>query len=107
MDLFDLGCFFAYYVPAKALVNPLLKYAVIAYAAKQLGRVAGAKAKMGGIVSQQARMEVYPGIEKVNWLYKGAQYYDKAISLLVEEIKLQDERQGVLASDPDTLAELR
>jgi len=107
MDLFDLGCFFAYYVPAKALVNPLLKYAAVAYAAKQLGRVTGAKAIVGGIVSQKACMEVYPDIEKVNWLYKGAQYYDKAISLLVEEIKLQDERQGVVMGASDVLTHWR
>lgn len=57
MDLFDLGCYFGHLVPVQALLNPLLKYSACAYAAKQLGRVQGRKAVIGGIVCRQAEME--------------------------------------------------
>lgn len=86
MDLFDLGCYFAHQVPVQALSNPLLKFSACAYAAKQLGRVRGRKAIIGGIVSQQAAMELYPHPETVDWAYIGAKYYDKAIQLLMEEL---------------------
>ena len=86
MDLFDLGCYFAHQVPVRALSNPLLKFSACAYAAKQLFRVRGRKAIVGGIVTQQAAMELYPESETVDWEYIGAKYYDKAIQLLVEEL---------------------
>lgn len=91
MDLFDLGTYFASHVPVRAMSNPLLKYAACAYAAKQLGRVQGAKAMMGGVSSRQATMEIWP--EKDNdfpWL--GAKYYEKAIQLLMKE--LQPDAEG-------------
>lgn len=86
MDLFDLGCYFAHHVPILAISNPLLKHSVCAYAAKQLSRVGGRKAIVGGIVSDQALMELYPNSGKVDWVYVSAKYYDKAISLLMEEL---------------------
>ena len=86
MDLFDLGCYFAHHVPVQAINNPLLKYSACAYAAKQLGRVRGRKAVIGGIVTKQADMELYPHPETVDWAYIGAKYYDRAISLLMEEL---------------------
>ncbi|KAJ5655706.1 transcriptional regulator family: Fungal Specific TF [Penicillium longicatenatum] len=91
MDMFDLGTYFASHVPVRALSNPLLKYAACAYAAKQLGRVKGAKAKMGGVCSRQAAMELWP--DKHNDLtWVGAKYYEKAIQLLMKE--LQPDAEG-------------
>lgn len=86
MDLFDLGCYFAHHVPVQAISNPLLRYSACAYAAKQLGRVQGRKAIVGGIVSRQGDMENHPCSEGVDWAYIGAKYYDRAISLLMEEL---------------------
>jgi hypothetical protein len=86
MDLFDLGCYFAHIVPVQAVANPLLRYSACAYAAKQLGRVRGKKAIVGGTICQQADMETYPHPETVDWAYLGAKYYDKAIQLLMEEL---------------------
>ncbi|KAL3425207.1 zn 2cys6 transcription factor [Phlyctema vagabunda] len=86
MDLFDLGGYFAFQVPIQALTNPLLRYSACAYAAKQLGRVGGRKAVVGGLASYQAEMELFPQPEKVDWMYIGAKYYDKAISLLMAEL---------------------
>ncbi|KAI9766473.1 MAG: hypothetical protein M1835_007182 [Candelina submexicana] len=90
MDLFDLGTYFASHVPIRALSYPLLKYAACAYAAKQLGQVKGEKAIIGGICSEQANMEQFSDATKVDWNYKGAKYYEKAILLLMEA--LQGER---------------
>ena len=87
MDLFDLGTYFASYVPVKALTNPLLKYAACAYAAKQLGRVKGAKAPVGGVCSKQAVMETWPDARNVNWSWYGAKYYEKAIQFLMKELQ--------------------
>ncbi|KAG9239311.1 hypothetical protein BJ875DRAFT_221904 [Amylocarpus encephaloides] len=86
MDLFDLGCYFAHHVPVQAITNPLVRHSACAYAAKQLGRVRGRKAAIGGIVSRQADMELYPHPETVDWAYIGAKYYDRAIPLLIEEL---------------------
>ncbi len=86
MDLFDRGCYFAHHVPVQAVSNPLLRHSACAYAAKQLGRVRGKKAVVGGIVGKQADMELCPHPETVDWAYIGAKYYDKAISLLMEEL---------------------
>ena len=86
MDLFDLGCYFAHHVPVQSRSNPLLRFSACAYAAKQLGRVRGRKAIVGGLVNKQADMELYPHPETVDWAYIGAKYYDKAISLLMEEL---------------------
>ena len=87
MDLFDLGTYFASYVPVKALGNPLLKYAAVAYAAKALGRVQGKKPIMGGNVSRQARMELYPDALSIDWYHKAAEYYDTAVSLLRQTLQ--------------------
>jgi hypothetical protein len=83
MDLFDLGTYFASCVPVRARLNPLLKYAACAYAAKQLGRVKGAKAKMGGVCSRQAIMEVWHDKDN-DFAWIGAKYYEKAIQLLMK-----------------------
>ncbi|KAJ5134293.1 Transcription activator AMTR1 [Penicillium atrosanguineum] len=91
MDLFDLGTYFASYVPVRAMSNPLLKYAACAYAAKQLGRVKNAKATMGGVCSRQAIMEVWPDKDD-DFIWHGAKYYEKAIQLLMKE--LQPDAEG-------------
>jgi hypothetical protein len=103
MDLFDLGCYFANLIPVQSLSNPLLRFSACAYAAKQLGRVRGGKAIVGGLVSTQAEMELYPHPDSVDWAYIGAKYYDKAISLLMEELSnsgKQDLPMTPMAEEP-------
>lgn len=103
MDLFDIECYFAHHVPVAALSNPLLRFSACAYAAKQLSRVRGRKAVVGGITSRPSDMELYPRPESVDWEWIGAKYYDKAISLLMEELS----KSGVddLAMTPMTTIE--
>jgi hypothetical protein len=84
MDLYDFGNTFSSYVPVKALKSPLLRYSAIAIAAKQLGRVKGVKAIMGGVCRKQASTELYPNCEQTNWFYIAAKYYDRAITYLRE-----------------------
>jgi hypothetical protein len=86
MDLFDLGTYFASYIPVRARSNPLLKFAACAYSAKQLGRVKGAKAPMGGVCTQQAAMELWP-TKDPDFAWYGAKYYEKAIQLLMKELQ--------------------
>ena len=98
MDLFDLGCYFAHHVPVQAITNPLVRHSACAYAAKQLGRVRGRKAVVGGIISRQSDMEqLYPNPESVDWEYIGAKYYDRAISLLMEELLNSGSQETLLS----------
>lgn len=87
MDLFDLGTYFASYVPVKARENPLLKYAAVACAAKALARVQGHKSVQGGSATRQARAELYPDASLVDWKHKAAVFYDNAVSLLLQALK--------------------
>lgn len=87
MDLFDLGTYFSSYVPVKAHDNLLLKYAALAYSAKSLARIQGRKPIMGGSVTRLAQMETYPDTHLVDWSHKATQYYDMAVSLLLNAIK--------------------
>lgn len=104
MDLFDLDCYFSSIVPIKALSNLLLKCAACAYAAKQLYRVQGAKAIMGGRCSKQASMEVWPDADKVDWEWYGAKYYDKAIHLLMSELQ-HDSKSPAPLSTPEAFGQ--
>ncbi|KAI1948687.1 hypothetical protein LOZ12_005481 [Ophidiomyces ophidiicola] len=87
MDLFDLGAYFASYVPAKAFTTPVLRYAACAYAAKHLSRVKGMKGKPSILHGRQPTIESWPGIENTNWHLLGAAYYAKAIQFLMETLQ--------------------
>jgi hypothetical protein len=77
MDLFDSEKHFGQLVPLKALRDALLKNSIAAVAAKQLGRVQGRKPFLGSQAQEPAIMETIG--EGVDWYYKAANYYDKAI----------------------------
>ncbi|KAL4927250.1 uncharacterized protein BDV17DRAFT_299196 [Aspergillus undulatus] len=85
MDLYDFGTHFASQIPIQALRNPLLKYAACAQAAKQIGHVSVAR-PVGVRLSQ-----AFPGVQKdsknIDWCWKGAKYYEKAIQLLMKELQ--------------------
>lgn len=80
MDLFDKDEHFAHLVPLKALRDALLRNAIAAVAAKQLGRVKGSKPFIGKQCQKPAHMEIIEDEGGVNWFYKAANYYDKAIA---------------------------
>ena len=80
MDLFDEDKHFGHLVPLKALRDALLRNAIAAVAAKQLGRVKGQKPYMGRQSQKPATMEVLEDVPATDWFYKAANYYDKAIA---------------------------
>jgi hypothetical protein len=80
MDLFDQEKHFSNLVPLKALRDALLRNAIAAVAAKQLGRVKGAKSHVGMQCQKPAAMEVINDVPVSDWYYKAANYYDKAIA---------------------------
>ncbi|PIA91851.1 hypothetical protein CB0940_09484 [Cercospora beticola] len=81
MDLFDRDKHFTHLVPLKALRDALLRNAIAAVAAKQLGRVKGQKPFTGRQSQKPSAMEVLDdGTTEVDWFYKAANYYDKAIA---------------------------
>ncbi|KAK3067325.1 hypothetical protein LTR53_015885 [Teratosphaeriaceae sp. CCFEE 6253] len=80
MDLFDKDKHFSHLVPLKALRDALLRNAIAAVAAKQLGRVNGQKPFLGKQCQRPSTMEVLDEHAEVDWFYKAANYYDKAIA---------------------------
>lgn len=81
MDLFDNEQHFGHLVPLKALRDALLRNAIAAVAAKQLGRVKGSKPFIGEQCHKPATMEVITDDGMgIDWFYKAANYYDKAIA---------------------------
>lgn len=80
MDLFDKDNHFTHLVPIKALRDALLRNAIAAVAAKQLGRVKGGKPFVGLQAQKPSGMEVLDDNIEVDWFYKAANYYDKAIA---------------------------
>ncbi|KAK0328857.1 hypothetical protein LTR82_000790 [Friedmanniomyces endolithicus] len=80
MDLFDKDRHFSESVPLKALRDALVRNAIAAVAAKQLGRVKGPKPFYGSQCQQPSRTDVVKDMVDVDWFYKAANYYDKAIA---------------------------
>jgi len=79
MDLFDKDKHFEHLVPLKALRDALLRNAVAAVAAKQLGRVRGSKPYVCNQSQRPSTMETIDE-DGIDWFYKAANYYDKAIA---------------------------
>lgn len=79
MDLFDQEQHFSHLVPLKALHDALLRNAIAAVAAKQLGLVKGKNSFTETQTQKPAAMEVINVLD-VDWFYKAANYYDKAIT---------------------------
>ena len=82
LDLFDISRYFTYLVPLKALRSALLRYAVAALAAKQLGRLAEHVSQTTGHRTRHSISKVERTDASSEWFYKAANYYDKAISCL-------------------------
>jgi hypothetical protein len=78
LDLYDRSRYFGSLVPIKAIRSVLLRYALVAAAAKQLGRISGVRSS--GSLYHQPTSEVCRVDEAADWFYKAANYYDKAIS---------------------------
>jgi hypothetical protein len=97
MDLFDHDAYFGTFVPVQTRSHPLLKHAVCACAAKQLGRAKGAKANIRENCSQMASMKLFDDT-LIDWEREGIYHYDRSIALLMEAIQ-RDQNE----SSPDNL----
>lgn len=80
LDLFDSDKHFTHFVPLKALSDALIRNAIAAVAAKQLGRIGGSAPFNKRQCQKPSTMESTSEPYVVDWFYKAANYYDKAIS---------------------------
>ncbi|KAK5994494.1 Transcription activator AMTR1 [Cladobotryum mycophilum] len=96
LDLFDSTKFFGVQVPIMGMDKPLLKFAIAAVSAKQLGRVNGVKFNIDRGYSSPADTEVYMDTSHVDWFYKAGHYYHLTISYLRQALP-DDYRDGSLA----------
>lgn len=97
MDLFDRDKHFTQSVPLKALRDALLRNAIAAVAAKQLGRLKGRKPFIGHQCQRPSAMEVLDDPADIDWYYKAANYYDKAIAFSRQYLQAVS---GALGSNP-------
>lgn len=83
MDLFDLDTYFSRIVPVKAVQNVMLRSAMAAVAANQIGQLLANKTSRDGlahllpIIGTEAS-----ATQPKDWFYKAANYYDRGISYL-------------------------
>ena len=81
LDLFDFDTYFTRVLPFKALHNSMLRVAIAAVAAKQIGLLMAnqsSRAVFDNICSCSRQCD----LENVDWFYKAANYYDQGISFL-------------------------
>ncbi|KAL5356721.1 hypothetical protein BJX96DRAFT_162637 [Aspergillus floccosus] len=83
MDLFDLGTYFASYVP--------------------LGRVKVPQPPVTETGIKKCKMETWPDGKSVDWTYSAAKYYEKAIQLLMKE--LQPDKGPAPLSTPEAFGQ--
>ncbi|KAI9786072.1 MAG: hypothetical protein M1816_008100 [Peltula sp. TS41687] len=86
MDLFDHSSYFSSCVPVIARTSSLVRYAAVAYAAKQLGRARGSRPAVEPNGPRLRLGGCYPSLDRVNWTYKAAKYNEKAVSLLLDAL---------------------
>lgn len=105
LDLYDIERYFASRVPVRALRNSLLRYALLATAAKQLGQTSrndSRKTLYRDRYQQPASISISNSKNEVDWFYKAANYYDKAISHLRAYLYLLSD-SGISRSSNETI----
>ena len=82
MDLFDLDTYFSRIVPLKAVQNVMLRSAMAAVAANQIGQMMNNHSPLEDV----AHLIPFVGedgiLQHTDWFYKAANYYDRGISYL-------------------------
>ena len=82
MDLFDLDTYFSRIVPLKAVQNVMLRSAMAAVAANQIGQLLASKSPREGLQHLLPILGEDGDMQHRDWFYKAANYYDKGISYL-------------------------
>jgi hypothetical protein len=98
LDVFDIERFFGHIVPIKAIRSPLLQNALAAIAAKQFGKTKRETYLASHQTPGQSILEQYSNAAHIDWFYKAASFYDKAIGHMMR--LLQTLRDGSPASSP-------
>ena len=82
MDLFDLDTYFSRIVPLKAVQNVMLRSAMAAVAANQIGQLLASKSPREGLQHLLPILGEDGDMQHRDWFYKAANYYDRGISYL-------------------------
>ncbi|KAH0525253.1 hypothetical protein TsFJ059_007644 [Trichoderma semiorbis] len=98
LDVFDIERFFGHIVPIKAIRSPLLQNALAAIAAKQFGKTKRETYSTNHQTPGRSMLEQYSEVAHIDWFYKAASFYDKAIGHMMR--LLQTLRDGSPASSP-------
>ncbi|KAM0265228.1 hypothetical protein ACHAQJ_000382 [Trichoderma viride] len=98
LDVFDIERFFGHIVPIKAIRSPLLQNALAAIAAKQFGKTKRETYLASHQTPGWSMLEQYSNAAHIDWFYKAASFYDKAIGHMMR--LLQTLRDGSPATSP-------
>ncbi|PON28043.1 hypothetical protein TGAM01_v203180 [Trichoderma gamsii] len=104
LDVFDIERFFGHIVPIKAIRSPLLQNALAAIAAKQFGKTKRETYMASHQTPGRSMLELYSNAAHVDWFYKAASFYDKAIGHMMR--LLQTLRDGSPASSPGSTSSI-
>ncbi|UKZ54816.1 hypothetical protein TrVGV298_008629 [Trichoderma virens] len=100
LDVFDIERFFGHIVPIKAIRSPLLQNALAAIAAKQFGKTKRETYSANHQTPGRSMLEQYSEVAHIDWFYKAASFYDKAIGHMMR--LLQTLRDGSPSPPPGT-----
>lgn len=82
MDLFDLDTYFSRIVPLKAVQNVMLRSAMAAVAANQIGQMMANHSPLEDLQHLLPFVGEDGILQHTDWFYKAANYYDRGISYL-------------------------
>jgi hypothetical protein len=82
MDLFDLDTYFSRIVPLKAVQNVMLRSAMAAVAANQIGQMLANHSTLEDLQHLLPFVGENGALQHTDWFYKAANYYDRGISYL-------------------------
>ncbi|KIX98042.1 uncharacterized protein Z520_06121 [Fonsecaea multimorphosa CBS 102226] len=82
MDLFDLDNYFSRIVPLKAVQNVMLRSAMAAVAANQIGQMMANHSPLEDLQHLLPFVGDDGALQHTDWFYKAANYYDRGISYL-------------------------
>ena|SRR6201996_3691474 len=82
MDLFDLDTYFSRIVPLKAVQNVMLRSAMAAVAANQIGQMMANHSPLEDVAHLIPFIGEDGILQHTDWFYKAANYYDRGISYL-------------------------
>ncbi|KAH0846621.1 Zn(II)2Cys6 transcription factor [Fonsecaea pedrosoi] len=113
MDLFDLDTYFSRIVPLKAVQNVMLRSAMAAVAANQIGQMMANHSPLEDLQHLLPFIGEDGALQHTDWFYKAANYYDRGISYLrifLQRWLSDTNKEGLTGhasryNDPRTLSE--